>query len=227
LTARPEIGVVMLDNKLPRPVGDIGNPRSFDYSVAYDVCPGAETTLVVENNAAGLLDAVLATGRRLRDRGVRAITTCCGFLAIYQRELSADLNVPVATSSLLQVPTVLRMLGPNQRVCVLTVNASTLTDAHLAAAGIDERARVTLVGLENTEHFYPMITGMRANLDVAVAEREVVSAALSAVEADASIGAFVFECTNLPPYAAAVRAATGRPVWDALTMIDWLRAGVV
>lgn len=219
-----EIGVIMLDNDLPRPDGDIGNPRSFGYPVAYDVCPGAETTLVVEQSAAGLLDAVKATAKRLRDRGVRAITTCCGFLAIYQEELAAASDVPIATSSLLQVPIVLQTLKPEQKVCILTVNASTLTDEHLAAVGIT--GRVTLAGLEHTEHFYPMIVGKQKHLDVPTAEAEVVAAATKAIENDASIGAFVFECTNLPPYSAAVRAATGLPVWDALTMIDWLQAGV-
>ncbi|WP_163508403.1 aspartate/glutamate racemase family protein [Fodinicola acaciae] len=219
-----DIGVIMLDNDLPRPVGDIGNPRSFAYPIAYDVCPGAETTLVVEQSAVGLLEAVKATAARLRDKSVRAITTCCGFLAIYQKELAATQDVPVATSSLLQVPLVLRMLKPEQKVCVLTVNASTLTDRHLAAVGITER--VNLVGLEHTEHFYPMIVGKRKDLDVPTAEAEVVAAATKATQDDPSIGAFVFECTNLPPYGGAVRAATGLPVWDALTMIDWLRAGV-
>lgn len=221
-----DTGIILLDNHLPRPIGDIGNARTFDFPVAYDVCQGAGTALVVENSAAGLLDEVIATGLRLRDLGVRAIATCCGFLAIYQRELAARLDVPVASSSLLQVPTVLRMLAPDVKVCILTVNAATLTDDHLAAAGIEDRSRVTMTGLQNTAHFYPMILGKQQELDVEVAEQEVVDTALEAIHKDPDIGAFVFECTNLPPYSAAVRAATSRPVWDALTLINWLNAGV-
>jgi hypothetical protein len=221
-----DTGIILLDNHLPRPIGDIGNARTFGYPVAYDVCQGAGTALVVENGAAGLLDEVVATGLRLRDLGVRAIATCCGFLAIYQHELAERLDVPVASSSLLQVPTVLRMLAPDVKVCILTVNAATLTDEHLAAVGIQDRNRITMAGLQNTEHFYPMILGKRPELDVEVAQREVVDTALAAVHDDPDIGAFVFECTNLPPYSAAVRAATSRPVWDALTLINWLNAGV-
>jgi hypothetical protein len=225
---RAELGVIMLDNALPRPLGDVGNPRSYAYPVAYDVCPGADTRLVVERRAAGLLDAVVSAGERLLARGVRAVTTCCGFLAIYQRELAARLGSPVATSSLLQVPLVLRTLAPEQRLCVLTVNASTLTDDHLAAIGVSgaDRPRVVLAGLEHTEHFYPMIMGKRADLDLVVAKAEVVRAATAAQATYPNLGAFVFECTNLPPYAAAVRAATGLPVWHAGTLIDWLHAGV-
>jgi hypothetical protein len=58
------------------------------------------------------------------------------------------------------------------------------------------------------------------------ADAGVVGAARAAVEQNPAIGAFVFECTNLPPYADAVRRATSRPVWDATSLIYWLRSGV-
>jgi hypothetical protein len=223
-----DIGILLLDNHLPRPHGDVGNPRTFRFPVAYKVIPGAHTTLVVERGAAGLLERTVSTARGLVQLGARAIGTCCGFLAIFQRELADALPVPVATSSLLQIPIVLRTLRSDQRLAVLTANGSTLTPQHFAAAGVAdaERERLTVIGLEDTEHFYPMIVGKIEHLDRDRAEREVVATVTAAVEADGSIGAFVFECTNLPPYADAVRAATSRPVWDATSMIAWLHAGV-
>jgi len=223
-----DVGVIMLANTLPRPPGDLGNARSYRYPVAFETCAGADTTLVVEHRAAGLLGEVAAAGNRLVELGVRAVTTCCGFLALFQRELVERVPVPVATSSLLQVPQVLAMLPESSSVCVLTVNAAALSDEHLSAVGItaEQRKRVVLAGLEHTAHFYPMIIGEHRELDVVRAEAEVVGAATTAVAEYPDIGAFVFECTNLPPYADAVRAATDRPVWDALTLVDWLRAGV-
>ena len=223
-----DVGVLLLDNTLPRPPGDVGNARTFDFPVAYEVIPGAETTLVVEQGAAGLMHSARDAAVRLARLGARAVSTCCGFLAILQRELADAVPVPVATSSLLQVPLVLQTLRSNDRLCVVTVNASTLTRQHFANVGVtdEQYERLTLVGLEHTEHFYPMIVGDIDHLEPALAEREVVAAAVAAVRADASIAAFVFECTNLPPYAAAVRAATSRPVWDATALIRWLQAGV-
>lgn len=223
-----DVGIVLLDNDLPRPHGDVGNAATFDYPVAYATGHGAGTVQVVERGAAGQFDSIAEAADRLVASGAKVVTTCCGFLAIFQRELARRTGVPTATSSLLQVPVVLRMLQPEQRLCVLTVNAGTLSDEHLAAVGIDadDRDRVDVFGLEDTEHFYPMITGTVRELDVARAEREVVAAAKRAVATDPAVGGFVFECTNLPPYSAAVRTGTGLPVWDALTMIDWLRAGV-
>lgn len=37
--------------------------------------------------------------------------------------------------------------------------------------------------------------------------------------------AFLFECTELPPYSDAVRAATGKPVFDAITCCDFFLSG--
>jgi len=86
------------------------------------------------------------------------------------------------------------------------------------------RKRVVLAGLEHTAHFYPMILGEHRDLDVVRAGAEVVGAATAALAEHPDIGAFVFECTNLPPYAMrCARRPTGGV--DALTLVDWLRAG--
>jgi hypothetical protein len=222
-----DVGIVMLDNRIPRPPGDVGNPASFDFPVAMAVSTGADTLQVVVGSAGGLLPSITATAEGLQKDGVAALTTCCGFLAIFQRELADALDVPVATSSLLQVPLVLQTLRHDQSVCVLTANAGTLSDAHLDAAGIGTalRPRIHLAGLEHTQHLYDVLTGDDESLDIRRAEAEVVDTALVAIAERPDIGAFVFECTNLPPYAQAVKASTGRPVWDALALIGWLRAG--
>jgi hypothetical protein len=36
----------------------------------------------------------------------------------------------------------------------------------------------------------------------------------------------VLECTNMPPYAAALREALGLPVYDIYSMISWFHAGL-
>lgn len=223
-----DIGVMLLDNSLPRPRGDVGNAQTFDYPVAYDVIEDADTTRVIEENAVGLVENSISSARRLLKLGVRAIATCCGFLAIHQRALAEELNVPIATSSLMQIPLVIRTLRSDQKVAVVAVNASTLTTDHFHSAGLshEDLQRITLVGLEDTAHFYPMIIGDLTELDTDTACAEIVDATAEAVAADPSIGAFVFECTNLPPYADAVRRATSRPVWDATALIAWLKMGV-
>jgi len=40
------------------------------------------------------------------------------------------------------------------------------------------------------------------------------------------VGAIVLECTNMPPYAAALRAEVDLPVYDIYSMITWFHAGL-
>jgi hypothetical protein len=223
-----DVGVVLLDADLPRPVGDVGNATTFPFPLHYEVTAGAPVDHVVERAAAGLLDDFVQSGRRLLRRGAMAIATSCGFLSIFQAELVESLQVPCATSSLLQIPILLRMLPSQQSIGLVTANASTLGEQHFLGAGVtaSDMARIVPIGLERTKHFYSVIIGNDGPLDVAAAEAEVVSACLEALDGDRAIGAFVLECTNLPPYARAIREATERPVWDAVSLINWLQYGV-
>jgi Asp/Glu/hydantoin racemase len=222
-----DIGMVMLDNSIDRPIGDVGNPETFDFPITVARSPGATAEIVVEQSGAGVLDAVRHAALSLQEGGVRAITTCCGFLAIFQEQLVDALDIPVATSSLLQVPLAQRLIGRAKTVCVVTANASTMTQAHLAAVGItsDVRERVELTGLEHCTNFQNFIHE-RAALDFDAVRAEVVDTVTSAVRSNPGIGAIVLECTNLPPFTPAIKEATGLPVWDAVSMINWLNAGV-
>lgn len=219
------IGILMLETRFPRPHGDIGHAGTFPFPVLYHVIRRASPERVVEHAAEGLLDAFVEGARWLEGQGVRAITTSCGFLVLYQRELAAAVGVPVATSSLLQYPLIRALLGPRRPIGILTVSARGLTPAHFAAAGIppDE---VVVHGLEGTRAFYPAIIGDQPALDLAAARAEVIAAARLLVETTPTLGAFLFECTNLAPYSAAVEQATGLPVFDILTLITWLHGAL-
>jgi Asp/Glu/hydantoin racemase len=58
-------------------------------------------------------------------------------------------------------------------------------------------------------------------------EDEVVRVAQKLVSDHPEVGAIVLECTNMPPYAAAVQKATGLPVFDIFTLVTWVYHGVV
>src|SRR5712664_2297581 len=132
------VGILMLDTRFPRIPGDMGNAATFAFPVRYQRVAGADPDLVVRRGAAGLLPAFVEAARRLEDEGVGAITTNCGFLAKFQRELASSVAVPVFTSSLLLVPLVHRLLAPGRRVGIMTVNAAGLTPEHFAGAGIGD-----------------------------------------------------------------------------------------
>src|SRR6478736_3262396 len=118
------LGILMLETRFPRIPGDMGNAATWPFPVLYKVVPGASPRRVVRDKAEGLLDELLAVAEELVRLGADGITTTCGFLSLYQRDIAAHVGVPVATSSLMQIPFIERVLPPGNRVGVLTVSAA-------------------------------------------------------------------------------------------------------
>ncbi|MGH7354021.1 MAG: aspartate/glutamate racemase family protein [Candidatus Rokuibacteriota bacterium] len=220
------VGILMLDTRFPRIPGDMGNARTFPFPVRYHRVAGADPDLVVRRGAEGLLDRFVDGARQLEREGVGAITTNCGFLVKFQRELAAAVSVPVLTSSLLLVPLVHRMLAPGRRVGVMTVNAGTLTPAHLTAAGIGPEVPLAVAGMETEKEFTRVLLGDELELDVDAAREEHVRVARRLVSEHPDIGAIVLECTNMPPYAADIQRETGRPVFDIVSLVTMVHGAL-
>jgi aspartate/glutamate racemase len=219
------LGILMLEAKFPRIPGDMGNATTWPFPVLYRVVAGASPEKVVLKAAAGLLPDFIDAAQDLVRLGAEAITTNCGFLSLFQTEIAAAVGVPVATSALMQVPWVQATLPPGKRVGLVTISGSTLTPAHLAGVGVP--LDIPLVGTENGREFFRvLIKAEKDDMDVDLARQDVVDAAVSLVARNSGIGAIVLECTNMPPYAAAVQAAVGLPVYDIYSMITWFHAGL-
>jgi Asp/Glu/hydantoin racemase len=219
------LGILMLEARFPRIPGDMGNALTWPFPVLYRVVKGASPDRVVLQGAAGLLPDFLMAAAELVSFGAEAITTNCGFLSLFQREIARHVRVPVATSSLIQVPWVQATLPPGKRVGIITVSASSLTDAHLAAVGVP--ADTPVVGTESgVEFFRVLILGEKQDMDVALAARDILDAGRRLVAAHPEVGAIVLECTNMPPYAHALRETLGLPVFDVYSLVTWLHAGI-
>ena len=221
------IGILVLDTVFPRIPGDIGHAGTFPFPVLYHRVRHASPARVVREGDPSLLDSFLDGARALEAAGVLAITTSCGFLAMFQRQLAAAVDVPVFTSALQLVPLVAAMLGPRRAVGVLTVDGRALGPKHLAGAGISEDMRVVVRGLENGRAFTRVLLENEMELDVEAARRENVEAARDLMERHPEVGAIVLECTNMPPYAAAIRDATRLPVFDITTLVRMVYAALV
>jgi Asp/Glu/hydantoin racemase len=210
----------MLETTFPRIPGDIGNPESFPFPVRYRIVPGASPRNVVLAPDPGLIASFIAAGQELVHQGVKAIATSCGFLALFHRQLAAALPVPVFTSSLLQVHLAQALLRKGQKVGILTARKPSLTDAHLAALGIQDYPMV-IVGMENAPEFSAVFIGGKGALDESRCRREMQSAARDLKREHADLGAVVLECTNMPPYAQTIREEIGVPVFDAVTLVRY------
>ncbi len=219
------LGILMLEARFPRIPGDMGNAGTWPFPVLYHVVRGATPARVVLERARGLLPAFLDGAAQLVALGAEAITTNCGFLALFQEQLAAHVRVPVATSALMQVPWVQATLPPGQRVGVVTISAATLTPAHLAAAGVP--TDTPIAGTDAAGEFFRVLIGAeKDDLDIDLAERDVLAAGHALVARHPEVGAIVLECTNMAPYAAAMQAALGRPVYDIYALTAWFHAGL-
>jgi hypothetical protein len=217
------VGVLMLDTRFTRHVGDIGNPQSCDPPPLLEVVRGASVDKVVPAKMPPLIDDFVAAGERLIARGATTVTTGCGFLVLNQAELARRLAVPVATSALLLIPSLLKLLPPGRRLGVLTFSARDLTPAHLAAAGAPLDTPVE--GVAENGAFQRAIYETAADDSFAARDADVAAAARRLAERHRDIGAILLECTNFPPHRAAVRAATGLPIYDIWTLVALLRDG--
>lgn len=218
------LAILMLDTRFPRVHGDIGNAATWPFPILYKVVEGATSDRVVRRGAEGLKDAFVEAAREVAARGADGIGTTCGFLSLFQKDIAAAAGVPVATSSLMQVPWVQSLLPPGKRVGVITISASTLTPAHLSAAGAPPDTPI--VGTEGGKEFTRAIIEDDEALDVAAAREDLLDAGSTLVARNPEVAALVLECANMGPYARDLNLRLGLPVFDVVSFLTWFHAGL-
>jgi len=213
------LGILMLDTRFPRIEGDIGNPKSFDFPVIFRTMTGIgpNDAVAAHPDRPRVLAALKANADALAAEGAVGLSTSCGFLALYQKDLEAVSPVPVATSALLLI----RGLK-GRRVGVITASAANLTPAHLEAVGAPGDTPVE--GLPPDGSFAATFLRNGLTLDRDAVEREAVAAGRALIARHPDVDTVVLECTNLPPYKAAIARALGLPVFDVLDLLRDFRA---
>ena len=185
----------------------------------FRIVKGASPNRITSLTTTDFLQPFLDAADELIAAGCDGITTTCGFLALYQNELAAHCPVPVATSALLQVPMVARVLPKGKRPAILTFSAECLTTTAPGGVGVDTATPV--FGMPPTSEFQRSIREGDTSVPFDTLRREVLDVAAAAVANDPSIGALVLECTNLTPYSADLRRAADLPIFDVVGLIHW------
>ena len=208
------LGILMLDTRFPRIEGDIGNPASFDFPVIFRRMAGigSADAVAAHPDRPRVLAALKANADALAAEGAVGLSTSCGFLALYQKDLEALSPVPVATSALLLI----RELR-DRKVGVITASAENLTPAHFEA--VDAPGDTPVEGLPADGSFAATFLRNGLTLDRDAVEREAVAAGRALVAKHPEVDTVVLECTNLPPYKTALKAALGLPVFDVLDLL--------
>jgi hypothetical protein len=225
------VGIIMQDDQLVRFPGDVGNLATYDFAVTFahvhDFPMEAMSTPGLVDHAPKFVSAA----EDLVKMGCTAISAGCGFTALLQPYVAAAVDVPVALSALIQVPLVHAMLPPGRSVGIVTANSRRMTEAHFNAVGwSSESIPIMMIGVDEDEEASLDGLGLGRNIGDALAFAEAETAMVRLgrrlVDRDAAVGAIVFECTNMPPFAAAVQAALNLPVFDIVTLVNMLHEGV-
>ncbi|MGX8702576.1 aspartate/glutamate racemase family protein [Caproiciproducens sp.] len=216
------IGILMLDMGAPLVPGNVGNAYSYNFPVRFKVLKGVPSDWWCDD--IGPDDSrcriFIDAAKELEAEGCKAITSGCGFFAIYQQRTVAEVNIPVFTSPLLMVPMLSRMIGPDKKVGIITAGGSHLSSGtFLKSVGIDASTPFVIGGMEHSPEFYNVhVTQNKNTINVQRMEEEVLQVAKDLLRKNPDIGVFLFECSDLPPYAQRVARETGLPVFDFISL---------
>ena len=215
------IGILYIEDVwYPMVPGNVVNGYTFDFPVRLKAVKGLNVPDLF-SMAPCAKEKILNAAKELRMEGVRAISGACGFFGNYQDVLAETLDIPVAVSSLVQIPWILPLLKKEQKIGILTADKSSFTRHLLSSCGGMDDSRIVVGDLRHGEEFSCILEG-RGEFDNKKVKEEVVDAAKNLIEEDRSIGAILLECSDMPPYAYAVQEAVKLPVFDFTTLIRWL-----
>jgi len=226
--ARPEqnlsgypLGIITPPIWYPEMPGNVANCWTYRFPVRYLISEVEVSQLFAADPDA--VEQLLECARQLEREGCRAISGNCGYFANFQREIAGTVDVPVAMSSLLQVNWIKPLLKPSEKIGVICASSEAFTDDLLYHVGVEDPSCVAVAGLENTQEFGKLVgqdKGVHSYNPKRLGE-EIAEAALGLMNEN-DIGAILFECSDLPPFAHMVQAATNLPVFDFTTLHNWL-----
>lgn len=219
------IGILHVPVAIPLIVGDAGNARSYRYPVVLREIAGCSVDEVVRGDHAAVAPRIVAAARALVADGARAIAGDCGTLVRFQHDVARAVGVPVLLSPLVGVPLVSVLTG-GRPIGVLAANSANTGPTELGWAGVGAKHHVVIEGLQTRPAWRAAIVEQSGELDPAALEADVLDAAMALRARVPQLGSFVLDCADMPPYSAAIQAATGLPVFDALGLADLLASAV-
>jgi hypothetical protein len=214
--------------------GCVHNATTWNFPVLYKVIKETHDWKVLNTAAPGdqwdpkVRNALIAGAKELEEMGVRAISGGCGFLADFQKEVAASVNVPVYLSALMQINWLRPTLKKGQKIGIITAASDCLGPRTFQQVDVNDTSDLVIVGCEATGEFANIRgTTQTGHYNPAKVEKDIANLAKQFVKDNPSIAMILLECSSLPPYAWAIQNATDKPVFDYYTMINWLYMGVM
>lgn len=221
------IGILLLENYAPFIPGDVANATTYNFPVRFQTVKGLSVKRIFAHDLSLKEEMLDAVKFLVNEGGVRAITGNCGFMALYHKEMAEVAGVPVMLSSLLQIPFMKMLLPKDKKIGIVTANEKSLNKDVFEAIGLKYDESLLVEGLETKPAFNSGINEESGIIDSAMVKKEVVEAAVALQQRDKDVAAILLECSVLPTYSKAVQDATGLPVFDFITMINYVHSAVV
>jgi len=222
------IGVMIVDDVYPGFPGDVRNASAFPYPIQYEIIEDVDLEQL-QCNTDNIVEPILKTAKKLEIMGCRAITAECGYFAYFQKAVAGSVNVPVFMSSLLQVPFIQRVIGPNKDVGIVCAYKESLSERHLNNVGIETDSNYLIAGsmdeyycseFHNLWSWYKRPDPPEIYYDKA--EAQMVKTCVEFYEKNPSIGAIMLECTGMQPFARAIQREVDLPVYSWGTLFDYI-----
>lgn len=208
-------GVLVLDKGLP-PTSPPPTPRVaevLDFPLIFETIKGGWADVVIRGDPA-LESAYISAARRLVDRGAVAISSNCGFSFRHQEAVAAAVNVPVALSSLLLLPMLLRQVPRTAKIGVVTADSTNLPKDLLGISDSVDLERVVIGGIEGGELLRNEMMRPPPFTSQASIHADVEACVARLRAAHPTIGALLFECAGFPIVSPALRHTTQLPIYD-------------
>lgn len=217
------LGVIAVDLVYPKLPGNVVNATTFDYPVLYKKV-SFEIEQLFDGDPA-LEEMIVGAAKELEKDGVRAIIGACGYFAHFQKQVAAAVNVPAFMSSLCQLPLIKAALKPGQKILVLCASGDSVNKELFAKVGanLDDCVMQDIGSLES----FASIRWGKTVMDNGRLTTDLAEIARQAVDSHPNTGAILLECSDLPPYACEIQRATGLPVFDFITLMNWVKHAVV
>ncbi len=226
------LGIMVMDEVYPGFPGDLRNPSGYPFPIQYEIIEGVDIDQIAfgkEKNDEKIIESLIRAAKKLERIGCKAILAECGYFSYYQKVVAEAVNVPVFMSSLLQIPLMQQLIGPNKTVGIFCGNGPGLTPQHLINVGVDlDKTNIKIKGSVDdgkcpaihrlwTEEF-------RADLPEAVYEEfggELVASVKAFVDENPDIGAIILECTGFQIFGRAVQREIDLPVFSWATLMHY------
>lgn len=218
-----DLGALVMKSWVPKPPGHISCAANYKDPVYY--YPVDDTSNQnIHGGATDIIPNIIDALYELKKIGCKAVFTSCGYFGHYQRRIADEAVMPAYLSSICLIPFILNLIGKRRKIAVICYNKERLTQRLFEACGVNREMveMCYIYDIIGQPELGKIITDC-GEYNISKAKEEVVSIAVEAVNNHSDIGAFLLECTDLPPHSYAIQEATNMPVFDATIMIKLIQ----